>query len=89
MDAHALRLMKTDGWTYLGGRPEAKKPPEVVVRAFEGDVLFATGGDETAPDTDPVVVPEGEGRRLVGTHFFVRPAPPAERPVLLTHRGLV
>lgn len=88
MDAYALRLRKMDGWTYLGGRPESKKPPEVVVRAFAGDILFATGSHEDGPDTDPVRVPEGEGRRLTGSHFFVRPAPP-ERPAMLTHRGLV
>ena len=88
MDAHALRLRKTDGWTYLGGKPEAKKAPEVVVRSHEGDVLFATGPDAKAPEGEPVLVPEGEGRRLTGLHFFVRPASP-ERPALLTHRGLV
>ena len=89
MDAYALRLRKTDGWTYLGGKPDARKAPEVVVRAFEGDVLFATGEEESAPTSEPVRVPEGEGRRLTGLHFFVRPAPPAERPALITHRGLV
>ena len=87
MEQVALRLRKTDGWTYLGGRPDARKEPEVVVRAMEGAVLFATGPDENAPDGDPVLVPEGEGRRLTGRHFFLRPAPP-EGPRLVLHRGL-
>ena len=87
MDAFAVRLRKTDGWTYLGGKPDAKKEPEVVVRAFESDVLFATGTDDKAPDGEPVEVPMGEGRRLAGRHFFVRPARP-DRPALITHRGL-
>jgi len=84
----AFRLRKTDGWTYLGGKPDARKEPEVVIRAVEGNVLFATGSNETAPDGDPVIVPEGEGRRLTGRHFFLRPAPPVG-PRLVVHRGLV
>lgn len=88
MEQQALRVRKTDGWTYLGGKPDARKEPEVVLRAMEGDVLFATGGAETAPDGEPVLVVQGEGRRLAGRHFFVRPAPP-EGPRLVVHRGLV
>ncbi len=87
MDSTALRVQKTDGWTHIGSRPEAKKPLDVVVRAFEGPVLVATGADEKAPDCEPVRVPDGEGRRLVGRHFFVRPAPPIG-PRLISHRGL-
>lgn len=87
MESFALRVRKIDGWTYLGGRPEARKAPEVVVRAMEGPVLFATGEDATEPAGDPVLVPEGEGRRLEGRHFFIRPAPP-EGPRLIVHRGL-
>lgn len=88
MEQRALRLRKTDGWTYLGGKPDAKKEPEVVVRAMEGDVLFATGSDASGPDTDPVRVAEGTGHRLTGRHFFLKPAPP-EGPRLVVHRGLV
>ncbi len=88
MEQMALRLRKTDGWTYLGGRPDARKEPSVVVRAIEGGVRFATGPDEKAPDGEGIVVPEGEGRRLTGRHFFVRPES-ASRPALLVHRGLV
>ena len=88
MEQHALRLRKLDGWTYLGGKSDAKKPLEVVVRAFDGDVLYATGESERAPEGEPVRVPAGEGRRLEGRHFFVRPAPP-ESPRLISHRGLV
>jgi hypothetical protein len=88
MEQVALRLRKTDGWTYLGGRPDARKVPEVVVRAMEGDVLFATGPDESGPEGDGVLVRKGEGRRLAGRHFFLRPAPPSG-PRLVVHRGLL
>jgi hypothetical protein len=87
MEQVALRLRKTDGWTLLGGDPEAKKPIEVILRSFERPVLFATGASETAPDSEPVVVPPGEGRRLEGRWFFARPAPP-EAPCLVSYRGL-
>jgi hypothetical protein len=87
MEQVALRLRKTDGWTYLGGRADARKPLEVVLRAFEGSVLGATGEGEKAPDQEPVLIPEGEGRRLTGHHFFARPAPPASS-CLLSYRGL-
>lgn len=87
MDAFALRLRKTDGWTYLGGQPQARKEPEVVVRAMEGDVRFAVGQGERGPDGEGLLVRQGEGRRLAGRHFFVRPA--ASAPCLLVHRGLV
>jgi hypothetical protein len=83
----ALRIQKTDGWTYLGGDPDAKKPLEVVFRAFEGDVLAATGETGKEPASESVLVPAGEGRRLEGRHFFARPARP-DRPVLMSYRGL-
>lgn len=88
MESIALRVRKLDGWTYLGGKPEARKEPEVIVRAMEGPVLFVTGEDDRTAGGQAVLVPEGEGRRLVGRHFFVRPAPP-EGPRLIVHRGLV
>jgi hypothetical protein len=88
MEQIALRLQKTDGWTRIGSQPDARKPPEVVIRAFDGPVLAATGTTEKAPDGEPVLVPPGEGRRLAGFHIFARPAPP-EGPRLITHRGLV
>jgi hypothetical protein len=87
MEQVALRLRKTDGWTYLGGKPEARKPLEVVLRSFERPVLAATGETEKGPDAEPVRIPPGEGRRLEGRHFFVRPAPP-EAPCLVSYRGL-
>lgn len=87
MEQVAMRLRKTDGWTYLGGKPDARKEPSVVIRAIEGDVRFTTGSAEDAPDGEEVLVPEGEGRRLTGRHFFLRPAPP-EGPRLVLHRGL-
>ena len=87
MESVALRVQKTDGWTRIGSKPDAKKPLDVVVRAFEGPVLIATGSEDKEPDREPVLVPDGEGRRLVGRHFFVRPAPPVG-PRLISHRGL-
>ena len=87
MESIALRVQKTDGWTRIGSRPDAKKPLDVVIRTFEGPVLVATGSEEKEPDREPVLVPDGEGRRLVGRHFFVRPAPPLG-PRLISHRGL-
>lgn len=87
MEQVAIRIQKTDGWTYVGGDAEAKKPIEVVIRAFEGNVLTAIGEGESTPTSEPVAVPEGEGRRLVGRHFFVRPAPP-ERACLISFRGM-
>lgn len=85
MDQVALRLVGSSAWTHLGGNSEAKKPLEVVVRAFEGDVLFATGSCAEEPDSDPVEVPAGEGRRLAGKHFFVRPR---GADCLLSYRGV-
>jgi hypothetical protein len=87
MESVALRVQKTDGWTRIGSMPDAKKPVDVVIRTFEGPVLVATGPDEKGPDREPVLVPDGEGRRLVGRHFFVRPAPPVG-PRLISYRGL-
>ena len=74
MDQVALRLDGTGRWIYLGGNADAKKPLEVVVRAFDDPIEFATGSGAESPDSDPVAVPTGEGRRLEGLHFFVRSA---------------
>ncbi len=86
MDQVALRLAEASDWTYLGGNAEAKKPLEVIVRAFEGNVLFATGSGPDQPDGEPVDVPVGEGRRLSGKHFFARPRDPGG--CLLSYRGV-
>ncbi len=81
MDQVALRLEGNAGWTYLGGNDEARKPLEVILRAFDCDVEFAVGeagpagsGDTGVPMGEPVTVPVGEGRRLAGKHFFARAA---------------
>ena len=87
METHAVHLSKPE-WTYLGGDDEAKKPVELVLRSYDQDVHAATGSGANAPDTDPVVVPAGEGRRLEGKHFFVRPSDPAQ-PCRIAHRGLL
>ena len=84
MDQVALRLDGTGGWVYLGGKPDAKKPLEVVVRAFDADVEFATGSGSDAPDGEPLVVPAQEGRRLEGLHFFVR----ANTAGRISYRGI-
>jgi hypothetical protein len=87
MEQVARRLDGAESWTYLGGKANAKKPLELVVRAFDGDVVAATGSADAAPDGEPVRIPTGEGRRLTGLHFFVRPAPPIG-PRLITYRGI-
>ena len=87
MEQIARRLDGVDTWTYLGGKAEAKKPLELVVRAFDGAVLAATGSTDDAPDGEEVLVPSGEGRRLVGSHFFVKSAPPVGSR-LITYRGI-
>ncbi len=87
METYAVHLTNAE-WTYLGGKDEAKKPVELVVRSYDQDVYAATGTGANAPDTDPVLVPAGEGRRLEGTHFYVRPSDPA-RACRIAHRGLV
>jgi hypothetical protein len=87
MEQIALRLAASDGWRHLGGDAEARKPLEVVVRAFEGDVLLAAGAGPDAPEGEPVLVPQGEGRRIEGRHFFVRTAADAGS-CLLSYRGI-
>jgi hypothetical protein len=86
MEAVEIHLPAGDRWTYLCGQADAKKPADVVVRAFERAVLCAVGEGERGPDAEPILVPSGEGRRLVGRHFYGRPADPAQGGVL-TVRG--
>jgi hypothetical protein len=88
MEQVALRLTRTDGWTLLGGDPEAKKPVELVVRSFEHPVDVAAGDTDRTPDRAPMRVPAGEGRRVAGRWFFARPADPAQGPCLISYRGL-
>ncbi len=87
MDHVALRLSGSPTWRYLGGNAEAKKPLEVVVRAFDRAIEFAVGEDEQAPAGDAIAVPAGEGRRLEGRHFFVRPAAEGA-PCRISYRGI-
>ena len=72
MDQVALQLDGTGDWVYLGGNAEAKRPLEVVLRAFDHGVDFVAGSSDASPDGEPLSVPAGEGRRLEGRHFFVR-----------------
>jgi hypothetical protein len=87
MEATAMRLPSGERWSYLGGQAGAKEPLDVVVRAFEAPVLAAVGDQERGPDSEPVLVPAGEGRRLCGWHFFARPASAASG-ALVTFRGI-
>ena len=87
MDHVALHLESSSGWTYLGGDGDARKDLEVVVRAFDREVEFALGTGADAPDGDAVAVPAGEGRRLVGRHFFVR-ATAGGGACRITYRGI-
>ena len=87
MEQVALRLDGTARWTYLGGDSEARKPLQVVVRAFDRDVQFRFGSSAAEPDGDVVAVPAGEGRRLEGRHFFAQPAV-AGNPCRISYRGL-
>jgi hypothetical protein len=86
MEQVALTLPPGSGWTYLGGDAEARKDIEVVLRAFDQDVEFVKGQDAETPGPDPVRVPVGEGRRLVGRHFFARPT--GQGACRITRRGL-
>lgn len=87
MDHVALRLSGTPTWTHLGGKDDAKKPLEVIVRSFDREVEFAAGESADAPDGEPVRVPVGQGRRLAGRHFFVRPAE-AGADCRISYRGV-
>jgi hypothetical protein len=86
LEATSRRLPAGERWTYLGGQADAKEPFDLVVRAFEAPVLVAIGENDRAPDTEPVLVPVGQGRRLCGQHFFARPAEGAA--AVVTFRGL-
>ncbi len=71
-EARTITLDAGEPWRYLGSTPE-KDAVEVVLRSFDRDVLFATGSGPNAPDGQPLTVRAGEGGRLLGRHFFVRP----------------
>jgi hypothetical protein len=86
MEAVAVRLAEGERWTYLVGPGASKDPLDLVVRAFDADVLVAIGDAERGPDGEPLRVPAGQGRRLCGWHFFARPAD-AARPARVTYRG--
>jgi hypothetical protein len=51
-------------------------------------VDVAPSDSDRMPDKDPVRVPAGEGRRVVGRWFFARPAEPSLGPCLISYRGL-
>lgn len=74
MEQFARRLVRHDGWTWLGGLDEGKDL-ECVLRAFDADVRFAEAAtrDALPPQDAGVIVAAGSGARLVGRHFFARP----------------
>ena len=74
-EGRSITLPPDAGWRLLGSTPE-KSPVEVVLRAFDVPVLFATGRGPAAPDAAPTAVAPGEGARLSGLHFFAKPATP-------------
>lgn len=80
------RTLQGEDWTYLGGDADARKDLEVVLRAFDQDVDFALGSSADQADGETVRVPVGEGRRLVGRHFFARATGPG--PCRITQRGV-
>lgn len=86
MEAVAIRLGQDERWTYLTGHGASKEPVDLVVRAFDADVLVAVGDAERGPDSEPVRVPAGQGRRLCGWHFFARPLD-VQRPARVVYRG--
>lgn len=87
MEAVAKRLPPADRWTYLCGVAAGEKPTDVVVRAFDAPALVAVGDGARGPDVEPVLVPAGQGRRVVGAHVYARPADPA-RPGRVSYRGV-
>lgn len=89
MEQYVINLTDGSNWTHLGSwEGDAKTPEaEVIVRPYDAAILFATGSGEGAPDGEPLEVPQGEGRRLVGKHFFVRLA--GSGPTRVYHRGLL
>jgi hypothetical protein len=90
MEQYVVRLDQAGQWVLLGSTPEDKKDDsEVVVRSFDIAIEGATGSGPGAPDGDPVPVPAGEGRRLVGRHFFVRLPADATGSCRVSHRGLI
>lgn len=86
MEAFAITLKPDEGWHHLGSTPE-KAPVEVVLRAFDGAVAFATGSTARTADGPPVTVAAGEGARLSGLHFFAKPAGPGG-PCRIVVRGV-
>lgn len=87
MEQIARRLAPSKTWTYIGGVKAEAQPVELVLRAFEGDLLAATGEEAGAPGTEITRIRVGGGARLTGRHFFVRPA--GERDgCLFSFRGL-
>jgi hypothetical protein len=86
MEAWTVTLKPGDGWHHLGSTPE-KAPVEVVLRAFDGSVQFATGSTARTADGPPVTVASGDGARLSGLHFFARAAA-VGGPVRVVVRGV-
>lgn len=78
MEAVAVLLPTGERWTCLCGQADARKPGDVVVRAFESAVLCAVGDTERGPDSEPILIPAGQGRRVIGPYVFARLARPGQ-----------
>lgn len=87
MEAVAVTLAAGDRWTFLCGVSAGEKPTDVVVRAFEVPALVAIGEGARGPESEPVLVPAGQGRRVMGMNVYARPADPT-RPGRVTYRGV-
>ena len=74
-EAFTLTLAPGADWRLLGSTAE-KTAAEVVVRAFDADVLVATGSTPNGPDAAPVTVTAGSGGRVLGFHVVAKPARP-------------
>lgn len=85
-EAWTITLAPDSGWRFLGSTPE-KTAVEVVLRSFDGDVLFATGAGKEKPDGTPMTVKAGEGGRLEGLHFFAKPTQTTQ-PCRILVRGI-
>ncbi len=85
-EAWTLTLPDGADWRLLGSTPE-KDAVEVVVRAFDVDVLVATGATAARPDAPPVTVRAGYGGRVTGLHVFAKPARPGA-PCRILVRGV-
>ena len=85
-EGRTMTLSPGEPWRYLGSTPE-KDAVDVVVRAFDRDVLVATGATAAKPDGASLTVSAGSGGRVTGLHVFAKPASPGA-PCRILVRGV-